>query len=40
MKDYIDVLKENNQEHLLKYIEMANENQKKELINVWDISRW
>lgn len=33
MKDYIDVLKQNNQEHLLKYIQMADENQKKELIN-------
>ena len=31
--NYIDVLKENNQEHLLKYLEMANEEQKQELIN-------
>lgn len=32
MKDYRDILKENNQEHLLKYIEMADEKQKEELI--------
>ena len=31
--NYIDLLKENNQEHLLKYLEMANEEQKQELIN-------
>ena len=33
MANYIDVLKENNQEHLLNYLKMADETQKKELIN-------
>ena len=32
MTNYLDILKANNQEHLLKYIEMANEKQKEELI--------
>ena len=31
--NYIDILKENNQEHLLKYFDMANENQREELID-------
>ncbi len=31
--NYIDILKENNQEHLLKYLDMANENQREELID-------
>ena len=31
-KNYIELLKENNQEHLLKYIEMSNGKQKEELI--------
>ena len=32
MTNYIDILKENNQEHLLSYLKMADENEKKELI--------
>ncbi len=32
MANYMNILKENNQEHLLKYLEMADENQKVELI--------
>ena len=32
MANYMNILKENNQEHLLKYLEMADENQKAELI--------
>ena len=32
MTNYIDILKENNQEHLLNYLKMANENGKKQLI--------
>lgn len=32
MGDYKQILKENNQEHLLKYIDMADEKQKQELI--------
>ena len=32
MKDYKKILKENNQEHLLKYIDMVNEEQRKNLI--------
>ena len=32
MTNYLDIVKANNQEHLLKYIEMANEKQKEELI--------
>ena len=30
MANYIDVLKENNQEHLLNYLKMADETQQKE----------
>ncbi len=32
MANYIEILKANNQEHLLNYLKMANENGKKELI--------
>lgn len=32
MANYMNILKENNQEHLLKYLEMADKNQKAELI--------
>ena len=32
MANYLDILKANNQEHLLNYLEMANEKQKEELI--------
>ena len=30
--NYTEILKENGQEHLLKYLEIANEEQKKRLI--------
>ena len=33
MKDYKALLKENSQEHLLKYIDIANDEQKEKLIN-------
>ena len=33
MKDYKELLKEYNQEHLLKFIELADEEKRKELIN-------
>ena len=32
MSNYIDLLKDNNQEHIIKYIELANETQKENLI--------
>ena len=32
MADYKEILRKNNQEHILKYIDMANDKQKKELI--------
>ena len=31
--NYVDILKENNQEHLLKYLDMANDRQRKKLID-------
>lgn len=33
MKNYKEILKENNQEHILKYLEIVDENKKNELIN-------
>ncbi len=33
MKNFENILKQNNQQHLLKYIEMADNNQKEKLIN-------
>ena len=32
MKSYEELLKDNNQEHILKYIEMAKEDQKEKMI--------